>query len=204
MFKKKDIYESKEWKESDALNRACILLVSEGVKPGSTFGSRYRSNVETILQKLRQPYLPPMWHKYGYTYTVAKDDKTLSDYMRKILATNLTVRQAHRAHGFFYGFPECCIDKYVGAILENPKKFQETSKLDFDDLLKEYERLRGGYPDELNYRIPGMVPCKAECENALKVLRTYKDVLLRYDNEAAEELKLFNKRGYRIINKSRG
>lgn len=195
----KEVYRSREWKALDPLDRACILLVAEGVKPGATFGSEHRGGVERVLEELRLPYLPPEWDRYDYTYTAARDDKTLSDYLGKLLKINLNQRQAHRAHGIFYGYPECCIDKYVSSFLEYGKGCQRKSNVPFNNLLKEYERLNGSYPEELDYRIPVMVPCKVDCGDALKVLRKYRDVLLEYDSEAAEELKLFNKCGYRIV-----
>ena len=55
------------------------------------------------------------------------------------------------------------------------------------------------YPDELNYTIPVFTPCKTSCSKAVKISRKYKEVLLEYDRDAAEELRLFNKRGYRIV-----
>ena len=196
---KKDIYRGKEWSKLDPLRRALILLVSEGVKPGATFGLRYRVGLERVLEKLRLPYLSPEWDKNRYFYTIAKDDKTLLKYVGQVLDKDITERQAHQIYGIFYGIPECCIDKYVGAFIVNENFFYKRGKVFFDDLLKEYQRLNGGYPDELDYRIPGITPCKVDCDNMLKVCRQYRDVLLQYDREAVEELRLFNKMGYRII-----
>ncbi len=196
---KKEFYASSEWKGLDPLTRACILLVSEGLKPGSTFGSTYRVGVESILDKLRIPYLAPYWHKYDYVYTVGRNDKTLSDYIGNLLDENLTSRQAHRAHGTFYGIPECCIDEYVGAKVLNGKNQGRSRPASFDELLSQYETENGSYPEELDYRIPGTRPCKVDCGNTLKVLREYRDVLLSHDSEAAEELRGFNKLGYRIL-----
>jgi hypothetical protein len=195
----REFYASREWKGLDPLNRACILLVSEGLKPGSTFGSTYRVGVERILEQLRIPYLPPEWHGGDYIYTIAKDDKTLSDYIRKLLDKNLTSRQAHRAHGIFYGIPECCINEYIGATVLNGKSPGHRKTGSFDELLKKYEKLNGRHHEDLDYRIPGITPCKVDCSNALKAFQKYKDVLLQYDKEAADELKLFNKLGYRIL-----
>jgi hypothetical protein len=190
---------SDKWRELDPLDRACILLVAEGVKPGSTFGSKYRSDVESILEKLKLSYLPPEWHRYDYIYTIARDDKTLSDYIRKLLDKNLNVKQAHRAHGLFYGFPQCCIDKYVGSTLVFGKDYIRKRSVPFNKHLKGNKRLNMDYPDELNYIIPGFTPCKADCSKAVELSRKYKEVLLEYDRDAAEELRLFNKRGYRIL-----
>ncbi len=196
----KEFYTGREWKGLDPLNRACILLVSEGLKPGSTFGSTYRVGVESVLDKLRIPYLPPHWHRYtDYVYTIGRDNKTLSDYIRKLLDRDLTSRQAHRAQGMLYGIPECCIDEYVGAKVLDGTNPGETKPSSFDELLKECEKRYGSYPEELDYRVPGIRPCKVDCSNTLKILQKYKDVLLQYDEEAADELRLFNKLGYRIL-----
>lgn len=196
---RKEIYLSNEWKELDPVGRASILLVSEGVKPGSTFGSKYRFGVESVLEKVRLPYLLPEWVNNRYIFTVARDDKVLSDYISRFLKNSLTANQVHYANGIFYGIPECCIDDFVGVSLEDGRTFRRKKRVSFDELLKDYERSNGGYPEELDYRIPGVVPCKVDCHNALKVLGEYRDVLLEYDKEAGEELRLFNKRGYRIL-----
>ncbi len=194
---KKDIYRGKEWKELDPLRRGLILLVSEGVKPGATFRSKYRVELERVLEKLQLPYLSPAWDEDRYIYTVARDDKIILEYFGWLLNKDLTPKQFHRANGFFYGIPECCIDEFVGTSLLSEKDTRR--RVGFDDLLKEYEVVNGKYPEELDYRVPGVTPCEVDCDNMLKLCRTYKDVLLRYDNDAAEELRLFNKRGYRIV-----
>ncbi len=197
---RKETYMSDEWKVLDPLNRACILPVSEGVKPGTTFSSRYRVGVERVLEELGLPYQPPYWATNGYSYTVAKDDKTLSDYVSRFLKRDLTAKQAHRANGVFYGIPECCIDYFAGGVLDD-QEWLRKKNFSFEDSKTEYERLNGSYPEELDYGIPGVTPCKVDCGNALKAFGEYRDVLLEYDREAAEELKLFNQRGYRILSR---
>jgi len=194
---RKDVYRSDEWNRIDPLERADILLVSEGVKPGATFGVKYRTNTEKVLEKLKLPYLPPRWHKSRYSYHIAMSDKTLESYLGKLMDKNLTLQQAHRAHGQFYGYPDCCIDAYVTPQIITNRNYRPRKNVFFSHVLKEYEKTNGSYPEALDYRIG--VPCSVECPEALKQSECYRDVLLEHDKEAAEELKLFNKNGSRII-----
>ena len=194
---RKDVYESHEWKRISPLYRPNILLVAEGLKPGSTFGSRYRTNLEKVLKNLNLAYSKPRWFKRGYTYTIAKDEKTLQDNIGMSLHPKLTRPQFHRATGKFYGFPECCTDSYsVSQIYKDKNSKVERWRL-FRDVLEEYEKKNGGYPEELDYRM--MVPCDVQCKNALELLGNHRDVLQKYDPEAAKCLAKLNRDGRIII-----
>jgi len=52
--------------------------------------------------------------------------------------------------------------------------------------------------DVLDYRAPSMTPCSVYCQKSLKLLSSWKEALEKYDQEAAEALKSFNKDGYYI------
>jgi hypothetical protein len=194
---RQDIYKSQEWKNLNPLDRASILLVSEGVKPGTTIGSRNRPELENVLKRLGLHHLPPKKSKKNYTYTIAKDDKTLSDLIRNDIDLRVNGRQMTKIRGRFYGFPECCIDNFAGSKIYLDKDISKMPVwISFRDILKQYKAKNGSYPEQHDYRVPGMVPCDVECKNALSLLNEFKKALNKYDEAAAETLKTFNKQGY--------
>lgn len=193
-----DFYRSKEWKSVNPLARATILLVSEGKKPGCTFASDYRVDVEKVMDKLGLSYFEPRWFNNRYIYTASKDDNALLKYIGKSLDKHFTSSQAHKTAGEFYGFPECCVDNFVEGKLHYDRYGKDKNN-NFGDMLKIYIKSHGGYPEELDYRM--MVPCAVDCKEALKVTGGYRDVLLEYDEEAASALRLMNQRAYSIMAK---
>lgn len=195
---RKDFYRSDKWKSVNPLARATILLVSEGVKPGCTFSSNYRVDAEMAMDKLGLSYFEPLWFNNRYIYTASKDENTLLEYIGKSIGKHFTSSQAHKAAGEFYGFPECCVDRFVGGRLHYGSNRKQDS-FNFSDMLRDYIKSHGEYPEALDYRM--MVPCAVDCEEALKVAGGYRDVLLEYDEEAASALRLMNQRAYRMMTK---
>jgi hypothetical protein len=194
-----DIYNSPEWKKLEAIGRAQLLLVAEGVKPGTIIDGNL-TTFQKIIQKMglaihqnTEPYrLTPV-------YEVASS-AVMSERYRDLLTLpeKVTDNDYHRLNGKFLGYPVCCIEEY-----NNPQKnlaarkkfspYKFISNVDFGltQLLEKGET----YPEELDFCPPAFTPCSATCPEALRVLKQWKEIILSADKEAGKELQMFNWRG---------
>ncbi len=205
---KKKVYLSDEWKELNFLNRACILLVSEGLKPGASIFST--ENIESVLKKLKLPYKRHDWiklyykcpggtelsHKFPdgeYYYDIMKSHTTSIWYSFMKLCSRYIWIDAIKVDGLFHGYPKCCVDKFTKKSILHIGKTRKEDVFQTHNLQNLLTLLDENYPDELDYTVFRHIPCRVYCGNTLGLYKKYKDVLLKYDKEAAEELKRFNK-----------
>lgn len=180
-----NFYQSDKWRSIDPLTRAEILLVSEGVKPAT----RTSENADkyfgfmTCLNYLGINITNVKFKKNEFVLTAYKDIKAFNDYYNSIVKPDLSTFDIHRANGRFYGYPDCCIDSYVG--LNTGMSVPNQHNLEtFDEQMPQRE--------VLSYRVPSMTPCEPICKNALDLLAKYRDVLVGCDIEAARALRSFN------------
>lgn len=190
------VYKSPEWQQLNEIDRAQLMLVAEGVKPGTTIGGDF-TNFPKILDQLGLTSTldtNPLLLEPGYT--VAKPE-VLSQYLREILSApeNADYTIFHKIVGKFLGYPECCTEEYC-----NPQRnLQERGKKSPSKFLSnvDYEQTleidnTGTYPQELDYLPPSFTPCSAHCEAALKQLNQWMRVIKTGDPKAARELQLYN------------
>lgn len=192
----KEIYQSFEWKQLDSVDRAQLLLVAEGVKPGAIIGGDF-TNFKNVVKKMG---LVATLNTHPFilypVYTVSTPQR-ISEYYRKVLSVpeGITPEEFHRINGEFLGYPPCCIEEYIKPQnnLEARKKYSPSkviSNVDFEVAqLLEKGKI---YSEELDFCPPAFTPCSAYCPRALEILRTWKEILELADLEAAKELQIFN------------
>lgn len=193
-----EVYKSPEWKQLDSVDRAQLLLVAEGVKPGTIVGGDFTNFAKIIPQLGLETSLntDPRWLRP--VYMVARPE-ILTKYHRDVIATPETKRQEpwHRLNGKFLGYPECCTEEYIKpqkniAARDQlpPKQREEWSNFVFEaeQMVKKGEP----YPAELDFRPPSFTPCSVNCPEALPLLRKWQRVIETADPEAARDLQIFN------------
>lgn len=175
MSKYKEIYRSAERRRLFPLDRAQILLVVEGVKTGATAGINgiSREEAEALLTRLGLAYRISTG-AWGPVLDVSRDPRRLGE-----------ARKSFARQGRFYGYTSCSIKTYLRG---KTKAFY----VQLLDALKSGK----GYPDEFNYLMPSQTPCSLECKNCRPLLRTWREVLLANDPEAAAALREFNRREF--------
>ncbi|OHA05216.1 MAG: hypothetical protein A2934_05320 [Candidatus Sungbacteria bacterium RIFCSPLOWO2_01_FULL_47_10] len=197
----KEVYESNEWKSLNSIDRAQLLLVAEGIKPGTYIGGDF-THFQKIVEKLGLDFsFNSDPRRLKPVYTVATREAH-NELQRKYLTLPERIPRGTywKIDGEFLGYPECDIEEY-----SNPQKNIE--KRDIKDVPGgrkkrisnfEYEcgRLTNyeDYPEEMHYRPPAYTPCGVRCEKARAMLKKYKEVLEASDPEAAKGLRKFNLR----------
>lgn len=191
-----ELYKSPEWQNLDEIDRAQLLLVAEGVKPGTIIGGN-AVNFLKVLDKLglvSKLNTKPL--HFARVYMVSSAEK-LSEYFEQIFLApeNINSDFFHYANGEFLGYPKCCTQEYC-----NPQKnlgerknispHEFISNVDYEIGLS-IDRA-GTYPAELDYCPPSFTPCSASCEDATQLLKKWMSVLKSGDPKAARELQIFN------------
>ena len=191
-----EVYQSPEWQKLDSVSRAQLLLVAEGLKPGTIIHGNFTSFQE-ICGRLglagslnTDPMLLQPIYRVAPEETLLKHERALLTLPEKI------PRGAyHRINGEFLGYPSCCVEEYIkpqknleARKKSSPKQF--VSNVDFE--AKQIIGRGEPYPEELDFCPPSFTPCSARCENALAVLKKWKTVLEKADPEAARDMQSFN------------
>jgi len=207
VFRYGEVYRSPEWKKLDEIDRAQLLLVLEGVKPGTVIDGDYTNFKKVIEQTGLATHRNTDPYSLRPVYEVSTP-KRLAEYYRDVVAapTKLPRGEFHRINGRFLGYPPCCTEEYIRPEknLEarnrvSPSRFLSNVDYEAKQMIDRGE----GYPAELDYCPPSFTPCSATCENAIPLLRQWKRVLEAADPEAARGMCLFNWSGepYRSVHR---
>ncbi|MBI3334947.1 MAG: DUF483 domain-containing protein [Candidatus Portnoybacteria bacterium] len=187
-----EIYQSPEWKALTPLDRAQLILVAEGVKPGVFVGGDF-TNFQKIVQKMgleaRLNTYPLLLNP---VYTISTPEGLSEYYRETVSATGITAENFYRINGKFLGYPSCCVEEYTNPQknLEERKKYPPNiSNFDYEMIQMREKGVE--YPEELDYCPPTFTPCSAHCAKALGKLREWKGVMQEADPEAAYWLRLF-------------
>jgi hypothetical protein len=194
-----EIYDSPEWKELGPIDRAQLMLVAEGVKPGTIIGGNL-STFQNIVQKMGlKTHLNTEPNELWPVYEVASPavmDERYHDLLA--LPKESTSDDYHKINGKFLGYPVCCTEEYnnpqknlAARMKFSPHKFISNVDFELTQMIEKGET----YPEELDFCPPAFTPCSATCPEALRVLKQWKDIILLGDKDAAEELQMFNWRG---------
>ncbi|MDP2668369.1 MAG: hypothetical protein Q8P07_00850 [bacterium] len=188
-----EIYKSPEWKDLNPVSRAELLLVAEGVRPG-TFSGDFQSFKKFAEMMGLEAVLNSDPLDINPVYKIAAPEMIKKHFQEVLsLPENASPYEFWRINGKFLGYPECDIEEYMNPVknMEERKKMPEDiSNFDFEikKMIKKGEK----YPEEFDYAAPAYTPCGARCENAIKMLKTWKETLEAADPEAAKALKMFN------------
>lgn len=193
-----EIYRSPEWKALPKLDRAQLLLVAEGVKPGAIIGGDF-TNFQKIIEQIElDTHLNTEPLDLEPVYEVASPAVLAQRYHELVSLPEKTPdEEYHRINGRFLGYPACCTEEYITPTKNREtirkqygKKHREMSNFDYEagQLIKTGQP----YPEELDYRPPTYTPCRATCPNALAKLKKWQLVLEQADPEAARWLQRFN------------
>jgi len=183
-LKFRNIYTSPEWQDLDPINRAQLIMVAEGVKPGTIIGGNLSSFLKIIEKMGLEASLNTHRFQMAAVYDVATPE-VMNKYRLRLLTADISATKAecHRINGEFLGYPACCTEEYnnpqknlKARIAKSPNKF--ISNVDFE--LQGMIETTGHYPDELDFCPPSFTPCSANCENALCVLGKWKIRALRW------------------------
>lgn len=196
-IKFQEVYDSPEWKSLDPVVRAQLLLVAEGVKPGTIICGDF-THFPKILHKLwLESSLNTEEWRLDPVYMVSRKE-TLDQFHRWTITPPNDKKlweYFHRLNGEFLWYPPCCTNEYchpkknlAARKKKSPHKF--ISNIDFE-LEKEIEST-GTYPEELDFCPPSFTPCGINCPCASPLLKKWKSILEIADSDAAERLKIFN------------
>jgi hypothetical protein len=195
-----DLYKSEEWKSLDKVDRTQFLLVIEGIKRGTLIEGK-----SSFLKKVFRDKGLEYWtsdERLLYTsFFVAKPD-VLLEMKKKVLENPQMVRNSdfqRRTGGWFYGYPDCCIDSFTKMLVLKDSESQNENIFLIHKFYKDLETVikkEGKYPDIFDYRPTVFTPCRMECEEAVKFLKESKQALETLDPEATQELVFSNRHSY--------
>ena len=118
----RETYRTTTWRSMNPLDRACILLVAEGLKPSAHCGASISEEIRTFLQKELNIYftmdrMKTTWKLGGIgmltphkVYTVCASDRILRKWLRVPLTG--TARRWWKIEGTLLGYPRCCIKEW--------------------------------------------------------------------------------------------
>ncbi|MBU4501867.1 MAG: hypothetical protein KKA79_04690 [Nanoarchaeota archaeon] len=182
------MYESKEWKSLSLIARAELIPVIEDVRPGAflTISKEFKPNLEQCIQESEILYHVEDYSSGNSRYLVSKNKEMLNDtfsYWKSVYDSNSECLdyKYHNLMGNFFGYPQCCIDYFVDAFScgRMPgRDWNGRAAVSFK---------KGTYNDVFNYVFH--LPCRVNCKETRILGENLKDVLEKYDMEAAETIK---------------
>ncbi len=178
------------YREINPLSRYNIVLVGERVKPAATngFWASETGAMLSVLDSLGLPHSDVMDRDNdGSSGINVYGNQDVKERLDQTQTPNI-----HRDAGKMYGFPECCVEKYVGP--------GSTTRY-WRQLARQIAR-SGTYPIEIDF--VEHVPCDIECKETLELGARIKDTLKEYDPAAAEVKRIFERNGNRRAAKERG
>ncbi len=173
--------------------RVHFLLVAEGLKPMAWTGDKDRESMLSVLDAAGLPYSNPEYTEErgfygpGFGIRIYRDMETETQ-VNENSGENGTERWKNQSK--LLGYPSCCVDSWVDGIQGVGSRLKRLAGLPRDrfdgQILRELKRT-GTYPDHLNYKMH--TPCDIECEETRRVGTAAKQVLEKYDPEAADYMK---------------
>jgi len=191
----KTIYESKEWKSLDPLDRAELLPTIEGVRKGANYivyakdgniDHETIDNLEACLKKTKLHFRMRKRRNAQTIYDICSD-KSLLDKLDKEIEGKKSHElrkdiKYHKAMGKVLDYPTCCIEKFLDEIekgIPSSGRFRREAK--------KAEDFRFGHA--LSY--VAHIPCDIKCEESIKMGKLIKEALEKYDPEAAKNLRFY-------------
>lgn len=195
-LKRGDLYKTENWKKLDPLDRAEILLVLEGLKPGIIFPEIIGGDVIALAQEnnLRVEYL----HIDGFgDFTVIGEQKAIDEYREKVKTIKKSRIQLHKLNGHMLGYPRCCVDEYIHnrknrifRLLASPRQY--ISNLE-QELISWWDKAeKDMFPENILLCPPAFKPCSLSCKESQEKLSAWTGVLRAWDYEAYVALRCFN------------
>jgi len=191
-----EIYQSPEWMTLDPISRAQLMLVAEGLKPGTMIHGNFTSFERIVKQMNLEMSLNTDPYVLEPAFTVATA-KAMSEWLRQeiMMGEKPSRAECHRSNGELLGYPKCCTEEYIRPMKNiaerkqySPKKLISNFEFELEQMLSRGE----SYPEELDFCPPPFTPCSATCPEARQVLRRWKHILEIADPIAAQELREFN------------
>ncbi len=182
------MYESKEWKSLSLIARAELIPVIEDVRPGAflTISKEFKLDLEHCLEESEVLFNIRDYNSGNSRYLVSRNKEMLDDvfaYWNSVYDSNTDCLkyEYHNLMGNFFGYPQCCIDYFVDACSRGGMPGSEW------DGKAAVSYKKGNYNDIFNYVFH--IPCRVNCKETRIVGENLKDVLEKYDFEAAENIK---------------
>lgn len=203
------IYKTAYWKVISPIDRAHILLVAERLKPMAyTYFTDLKSVKDYLSKELniwvteargKIAWFPTETRLYlpNKVYTICGSENSF----RFIQALWQSPNQSYDCNyeGKLLGYPSCCRKEYIMPTYQKKNNDwiikllgQQPSNFMIESVRKILEGKE--IPEEFLYLMPSQTPCSIECKKSIRLLRKWKKILYKYDPEAAEALKGFNKR----------
>ncbi|MFC1698109.1 DUF483 domain-containing protein [Nanoarchaeota archaeon] len=191
----KELYQTDEWKQLDLHKRSQVLLVFEGLKRGAVYHTKKDEEKQIIEGLIRSS---GFWCTKGdeNTYVISLREN-ITKFNRRMEKNYLKFGKDcfqepdhHRLWGWFYGYPDCCVEYYIDN-KEKSARGEETyseflSGLDF------LIRKKNIYPEFFLYRPIPFDPCGIGCDEAMLQFTKYMRTLNELDPEAGDWLKDFH------------
>lgn len=194
----KNMYNSKEWKALNKIDRAQLLLVLEGLKKGTIVMGNWTS-FRDILNKTGLDYkLNTNKYRLNPVFVVARpEDLRKATHQYLILPENASRADFHRITGELLGYPKCCTEEYIKERTTEQIRDERNGKFylsyNFGKELESKIKSDGTYPEIFDYAPPSFTPCSINCPEAVKMLSSYKEAINTLDPEAAKELIYLNR-----------
>lgn len=193
-----EVYKSPEWQALPSIDRAQLLLVAEGLKPGTIIGGNFTSFQKVIERLGLATHLNSKPNELDPVYEVATPEAMDIYYHQLVnLPQKAPEGDHHRITGRFLGYPACCTEEYI-----KPQKNREAIKQAYPNTHEEMPNVEfearqlveqgKPYPELLDYAPPTFTPCSATCNHALARLSKWRGALQAGDPAAARDLQLFN------------
>ena len=201
----REIYKTSIWKSINPTDRAHILLVAEGVKPMAYADMSDLKDIKDYISKELKLFFVEArgrraWYKTSVgidlphrVYTIYKSDKTLR-LIQRLWSSNRSNYQDRE--GELLGFPKCCRKEYSNPTYN--KRFNgfilKFFRRPYTFLIQAVKMFLEGreIPKEYLYLMPSQTPCSVECKKSLNLLKVWRELLRKYDPEAAKTLEEFN------------
>lgn len=202
------IYQTEEWKGLEKISRAQLLLVIEGLKRGAIIDGNWTFFTD-ILRKTGLNYALNTSKYWLEPVIVVAKPEDLLEWGRKYLTLPEGANYAdfHKIEGWLLGYPECCIEEYVKERTPEQeyalKNGQRHMGYKFGQELTAKIESEESYPCIFDYLPPTFTPCSVNCQEAIKLLITWKNAIEMLDPEAAGEMVYFNRSGFpeRLVHK---
>ena len=175
------LYDSSEWKSLDAVERAQLLLVIEGLKRGAIIRGNWNGFLDIVRGAGLEYKLESKPDSAQHIFSVAKKEVFEEVARRESHLENACADDYHRIDGWMLSYPSCCVEAYISKQSRFGHELSDTIKKE------------GKYPEVFDYLPPPFTPCSLYCKEAITTLTNWKKTLDKNDPQAANELIYFNR-----------
>lgn len=187
------LYTSRTWQAIHPADRAEIIPVIEGVRPGATTRVPW-SSLDAVLRYTGLTVQYSKLRRFAPTVSIMTPEALLRYREQEEHAQSKP--DEWRAEGQLYGYPECCIEQYCVPSTETERNAPHALTYQFGREMTRSIAETGSYPAVFDHLPIPFTPCSIRCTPAQDFASAIASTVAQHDPEAFEALRYQNRKDH--------